>query len=209
MSQPNRKSARGFTLLETTIALTVLLIASVGALSGLIAASRSISEGQLRQYETALAEAHAHANWFLSKSSLATTCSSGACNTVTVAPENVAVGTTPWKLDPTVPSAISPATTPPTYANPLEAGAFFTIDATGVITPLAKDASWTSCASAGIPVGTFCREYAVTSGVEDASTNLGAIPAGTTVFTLWTRVVRIGQPSAATYSVVHREVVFQ
>ena len=51
MSGPLRGSSRaqGFTLLETMIALVVLAITSLGALSALMAASLEIRQGQSRQ----------------------------------------------------------------------------------------------------------------------------------------------------------------
>ena len=110
--------------------------------------------------------------------------------------DQVAVGTTPWTLDPLPASA----------ASPLASGAFFKAPGNGQVTPYASAA--TSCADATLPTGSFCREVALVKGMPD-----GTQPTTGTAYTLWIRVIRVGDPVIASnpsmYAVVDREVLFQ
>lgn len=206
---------QGFTLLETMIALVVLAVAALGALAGMMTASKELSASQARQYKTSLAEAHAQAYLFLANkqpllaSAVTVTPPSPEPDQIAVGPEATPPSPSlPWQLDPTTPQEVAPATTPPTFVDPMSAGAFFKVDALGHIVPIDTNvdsnvSAWTAsrnCLSA--PVGTFCREIAVTTGVEDTT----VAPSGT-AYTLWTRVTRVGDPPGS--EVVHREVIVQ
>jgi prepilin-type N-terminal cleavage/methylation domain-containing protein len=194
---------RGFTLIEVTIALIVLAIASVGILQGMAAASQNIKEGQTRQYKAALAEARAQALELMDKSLIATTPQ--IFGTLTnpfpaTRPDLMAIGDPAcWQLDPTPPSASAPFST----------GAFFTQSENGVLTQIPQ-ATYPAgaCGDPAIRPGTLCREVCLTQG----NPNTGAAWFPVTIptaysYTAWTRVVRAGE--LPIFAVVNREVFVQ
>lgn len=179
--------ARGFTLLETMIALVVLAITSLGTLSAMVAASRNLKEGQIRQSKAALVEARTQLLMMADKSQLGTSASNalfGTLGTFTpgTPPDKLPIGASPWQLDPT--------------------GAFFTADASGVVNPTTSAA--TSCAPSGLAPGILCREVALTAGLPD-----GSSPHSGTAYTLWTRVIRSDDGSPLSFAVVDRMVVLR
>lgn len=180
------------------IALVVLAIASIGALNALIAAAKNVKDGQLQQYKAALTEARGRQLLLSDKSQLGSGSaganqlygSVGAYPGLTL--DKIAIGTSPWQLDPN----------PPNPASPLATGALFTVSGIGVLTPLPTGAV-ASCADAAIPAGTLCREVAY----------LASMPNGTasttgTANTLCTRVSRKGDPLLA-YAVFGCEVIIK
>jgi prepilin-type N-terminal cleavage/methylation domain-containing protein len=196
-----KNTSRGFTLLETMIALAILAITALGTLAGMIAASQNLKEGQSRQWKTALVEARTELLMLTDKSQLgsgsaATNQLFGPVGTFTAGtpPDKVAIGAAPWKID-------------PNPANPqagLGSGAVFTVNQSGVITPVAG--TFTSCADSTLPRTALCREVALTAGMPD-----GTAAASGTAYTVWTRVIRVGEPSPAAnpsiYAVVDAIVV--
>jgi len=190
---------RGFTLLETMIALVVLGIAALGALAGMVAASRNISDGQIRQYKTALAEAHAQSLMLAPKSTLALSAVAPPTPPTTV-DQLPLTDSTVWKIDPSTHSGAD--------ANPIAYGALFTVTAKGDFAPLAMAVP--NCSDATIPAGTLCREVAVTQGFPDgtAAKTVDGVPfAAGEAFTIWSRVRRVGEPAGE--AVVHHEVFVQ
>lgn len=161
---------RGFSLLETMIALAIMAVSVTAALTALISASRSAREGQYRQFKTALAEAAGARFKLMDKGTAAGLL---APLVPAVAPSLIApIGG--WPVDPTpltvTPGGIDPST-----------GAYFTVDAQGQIAALAV-AGGTPCNSAtilaaakascqtanGTSCTAFCREVLVLAGLPGA-----------------------------------------
>ena len=180
---------QGFTLIEVILAMGILAVAALGTLAALMSASHDIHAGQLKQYKAALAEQRTQLLSMTDKTQILT--SNTLYGTVgsypAGGPPTVAPGATPWQLDPQ--------------------GAFFAVNEAGVITPTAV-AGATNCASTSIPVGVFCREVALTTTLPD-----GTQPGVGTPYTIWTRVIRVGDATQAAnpslYAVVERMVVVQ
>jgi type II secretory pathway pseudopilin PulG len=183
-----RRPVGGFTLIEVMAAMVVLMIGLVGGLLGLISSSQDMRNGQLRQYAQAIAEAKSEALISTNKLWMVTTPPAPFTlpfTATSAAVATAALGAAPWVLDPTLPPAIP-------IPNDLTAGAFFTVLPDGEITavPAATSAGWASCAAAGIPVGTYCREIAITQGVLGGGT---VVAPGGTAYVVWTRVSRNGE----------------
>ena len=180
---------QGFTLIEVILAMGILAVAALGTLAALMSASHDIHAGQLKQYKAALAEQRTQLLSMADKSQILTktTLYGTAATYPAGGPASKLPGSTPWQLDPQ--------------------GAFFAVNEQGVITPTAV-AGATSCASTSIPVGVFCREVALTTTLPN-----GTQPAVGTPYTIWTRVIRVGDPTPATNpsmnAVVERMVVVQ
>ncbi len=138
-----RKRTGGFTLLEVTVALTVMGVAMLGALMGMTAATKNVGEGQLRQYAAALAESYAQGVLLKDRRLIAQ-----AAVDLTTSPDLEAIGAAPWKIDPQ---------------------GLFEVHEDGVVTPVNLQAA--SCADAAIPAGTFCRETVVLNGVPFTGAN--------------------------------------
>lgn len=190
----------GFTLIEVTVALVVLAIAALGALSAIMASSKTLKEGQLRQFAVALAEAHGQ-KWTLADKGLV---ASKAVSWPGTSPDQLPLSdTTTWKLDPTTPLQVT--SSPPTYQDAVGVGAFFKVDTLGSIAPVWPVPSYSTsdtCQTVSVPVGTFCRQVAVVKGLPS-----GAAPPSGTAYTVWTRVWRVGQSAGS--AVTHREVIVQ
>jgi prepilin-type N-terminal cleavage/methylation domain-containing protein len=196
-------TARGFTLIETMIAMAVLVISLVGTLVALASASQQLKNGQIRQYRGELVDAALQrfqlenklinpAGFFngtaplASAPTLAATCAS-PCN-------KLAIGT--WVPDPTQTAGFTPGD--------ISSGAYFTVRADGEIQQLTATtsppvANGTPCNA--VPVGTFCREVLFTQSsgpIVGSNANWkGAWPppqlSSTTVsYTVWVRVSRQG-----------------
>ena len=165
--------ARGFTLVETMIALVVLGIAAVGALSALMSARQGLKDGQGRVVKAALAD--------------------GRLQTLALARDSViATPPVPRQAWPGSAMELLPAhAAPATAGNPWvpdPGGAFFRIDNLGAVTLVAAPPGVTKCDDAGIPSNVLCREIAFTSGLPAT----GANPASGNAYTLWVRVWRSG-----------------
>jgi type II secretory pathway pseudopilin PulG len=204
-------------MIEVMIALAILLIAAVGALVGIMAASKNLKTGQLHLYQSMLVESAVQRFRLADKRVLidyangtqvypAPPASGGQSNPTAAAswvissaaldPAVQGIDQGPWAgyKDPWTGQ-------PGTDGADLSTGKFFTISSTGQIVKLtstttpAAPAYDQPCSAA--PVGTFCREVAIIPGAP--SLTPGAIntsPAFQSV-TVW---IRVSQVSANTTS---------
>jgi prepilin-type N-terminal cleavage/methylation domain-containing protein len=162
-----RRADRGFSILETMVALTILLISLGGAIGGLLSASQNITEGQMRQYKAALAEEYTQKYLLVRRDQLGISvpvsplaiCS--GCGNL----DQVAIGGAGWTVE----------------------GAWKIMPAAGVVATATLPGS---CAT--VPVGTYCREVSVTNRLPN-----GTAPAQGNAFTVWARVVRGGEPATS------------
>ncbi len=184
--------SRGFTLLETIMALAVLAIGVTGALGGLIQASHYIRAAQTRHVKMMLLDAKTQRLWLANKTALF----SSAVTRPSMFPEQIAIGTTPWVSD-----------TSAAGFQDLGTGRYFTVSDTGRVNRITISGN-PACGNAAIPKGTFCRETFVMSGAPVTfGTNAAMMPSVAQVITVWTRVSRMGEP--ASLAVVNAEVLVQ
>jgi prepilin-type N-terminal cleavage/methylation domain-containing protein len=178
------RPASGFTLIETLIALTVLAIASVGALAAIGASQRQIKDGQTRQYREVLLDATAQ-RWEvasklgasaifngngqnLTPKAIGTACPGGTpCN-------QMAIGT--WDVDPT-----TPIFDPNTNFADLSTGAYYMVNSNGTLVQLTAITSpavpaGTLCGSGVLPANSYCREVLVTAACSPPFPCAGATP---------------------------------
>jgi prepilin-type N-terminal cleavage/methylation domain-containing protein len=234
--RPTRRGERGFTLVETMIAAVILAIGLVGVTAALLAAWQNSREGQLSQYKMALIDANVERALLQNKLALFGTAGTSAYSPLFQAalpaanptPDQKAIGAAPWVIDPSTPDVNDVC---PTISNcvtsQLGTGAIFAVLPDGAIqqctaTTPCKGYTATpapaNCAAAGIPVGLYCREVAVTSGVANTQpyvTVSGAnypqtqagVPLGAIAYTLWVRVSRVG--TTAALATLDREVFVQ
>ena len=136
-----RHADRGFTILETMVALMVLLVALTGSIAGLLAASRNITEGQMRQYKAALAEAHTQKYLLLRRDQLGVsvtpTCA-GPCGNL----DQDAIASAHWVVD----------------------GAWSIPPASGVVTAQTTPANCNA-----VTAGWYCREVSLTAHLPDGT----------------------------------------
>lgn len=183
---------RGFSLLEVLVALAVLAVAITGALTGLLAASKELRQGQLRQHEMALVDAKLQRLRLSDKKRLLAL----ALPSPATPPDRLAIGTPPWAPDPT----------PAGADGDLSTGAYFRIRPDGELTLLTGLPPGTPCNAASLPEGSYCREVALTAGMPaDLGAHAGILPAGSSAVTYWVRVARKGEGRAQ--AVVHHEVI--
>lgn len=188
-----RRTPRGFTILESMVAIGILAVGVLGALNGLIFSSTLVRDGQLRQWKMVLLDAKTQRLWLANKASLF----SSAVALPTTNPRSIAIGTPPWTVD----SSAS-------VASDLGTGAYFSVTATGQITPVTTVTAGTPCGASSIPTGTYCREVLVTTGLPTAlGPNAAILPSEAQAVTVWTRLSRKGEP--ASLAVVHQEVLVQ
>jgi prepilin-type N-terminal cleavage/methylation domain-containing protein len=184
---PRQPRARGFTLLETMIALVVIGIAALGALSGLLSAKKEVKESQARVVKAAVADARLQP-YALSRDRLIS---------------NPPVAKQAWPG----PLAALPASATSSGANPWmldPGGSFFTWDNQGMVVPAATPAGVTKCDDA-MPPNILCREVAFTAGLPADG---GNPPGGGFAYTLWVRVWRGGERTPG-LAYVARTVVVQ
>lgn len=190
-----RALARGVSLVEVVIAMGVLAVAGLGAVGGMVTASRQVHDGQLFQVKRLLVEARAQRLWLANKNTLV----AQAVDRPALFPPDLPPGTAPWRVDSSAAVANDPGS-----------GAYFELSATGEVKPPATViAPGTACNAAAVPVGTYCREVLVTRGMPRvvAVNTAALLPAGAQPITVWTRVWRKGEdPALAT---VHSEVFVQ
>ena len=213
------KSARGFSILETMIAMVVLSIGLVGALGALQQGAVESRLGQNRQVKMMLADAAIQRMKLQEKDSFFAGCSSGSScgpgscwvgttctpNTMPAQPTSditaVAVGVLPWVRDPT------PAGDPLDFS----LGAYFNILPDGTITQVTI-AGNPPCNSALLPQGTICREvYTHRDGPFGAGVGT-FLPAGARSATVWVRVTRKTaplDPAPAEVDILLNQVVIQ
>src|SRR5262249_51261574 len=130
MRRSTRAKIGGFTMIDSLIALSLLLIALLGNFMALVQASKIIREGQLRQYKTMLMDAKMQRLLLADKSSLPNMV--GGLQTIsdTLYPPNVAIGSAPWVIDPSAPDTSVPG------PGDLGRGAVFSLVADGEIQPI-------------------------------------------------------------------------
>ncbi|MDP1825945.1 MAG: prepilin-type N-terminal cleavage/methylation domain-containing protein [Archangium sp.] len=193
---------RGFSLLEVMIALGIMLVGAVGAITGIIAANKSLFEGQRLLYKSVLIDNTLSRVRLQNKEQLYT---AATATTATTMPPLEAIGTGHWTMDPSV-----------VVAGDLSTGALFFVGGNGMLmrctsgsTP-ACPTSITTCADANIPQGVFCREVAATRSAASFTPG-GIVPAGTFVTTQWVRVIEKKAQAAQTTdsALVGREVFAQ
>ena len=186
--------ARGFSILETMIAMVVLGIGLVGALAALQRGATESRLGQTRQMKMMLAEAALQRVKLQNKNDYFTGLAAQPTSDITL----LAVGTSPWVTDPSVTVDV----------NDFSQGAYFNILPDGTVVPITTIAAGTACNAAAIPAGTICREvfthlngpYHATNVWAPGSTatvNSSAIPTATRVATNWVRVTRKKAATAA------------
>jgi type II secretory pathway pseudopilin PulG len=204
------RRAGGFTLIEAMVALVVTTIASTGAIAALLSAQHEVREGRLRQSGAALVEAKTQALVLTDKAHLADGFG-GLPAAVTysqaTAPDQLAVGASPWVPDPSA-----------AVAGALGTGAYFKLAADGKLVPASDVAAGTTCDQ--VPAGIFCREVLLTKNLPAAAGNLkfngqaigdgdnsASLTTSAQPYTLWTRVSRGGDP--ASRAVVDRRLVLR
>lgn len=189
------RRAQGFTLIELFVAMAVLLIGSIGALVGILNASKDLRDGQLRVLANVLLEARLQRSRLQDKLAL---FNQGNATGSYTSPgvENTGLGDAPWKMDDDLPSGGD--------SNDLGYGALFSVLPDGTIVRPTLASTPTSCASSAIPKGVYCREVVVTRGAPVSSPG-DIIASSAQVATLWVRVSRIGDPIGL--AVVTREVI--
>ena len=171
--------ARGFTLVETIVALGILAIAMIGAFAGVVYSSHDLREGQLRQHKMALADATAQRSMLSDK---------GGWGLLAVAPATpppqMFIGALPWTVDP------SPFVGGPDGGiGDISAGAYFNIYPDGTIKPLDINPR-VACNDSSLPEGSYCREVLLTQGLPNLDG--GTPPVGSQQVTQWIRVSRKG-----------------
>lgn len=195
---PSPASRRGSGILEVLISMSVLALAAVGAVMGMVAATRDVKDGQVLQGRRMLLEARVQRLWLASKAELA----NQAVTAPVLFPPQLALGTAPWQLDPSLPQAGDVGT-----------GAYFRVRPTGQVEPALDVAAGTPCIAttpdAVLPRDVYCREVLVTKGLpRDLPLAAQAmVPAGALPFTFWTRAYRKGD--SVERAIVHSEVFVQ
>jgi prepilin-type N-terminal cleavage/methylation domain-containing protein len=205
---------RGFTLVETMIAVSILGIGLIGSLIALVAASQQLKDGQTRQYRSELVDAALQrfevANKYVNATGIFSAASPFATATAltTACPGAISCNQLPiggWGAgyDPT--QLLAP---PPPPLVDLSIGAYFIVREDGEMQQLTATTvpamvAPLPCGSAGIPVGVYCREVLVTSAanggaiVTAGAPWTGAWPPPVTVpnasiYTVWVRVSKQG-----------------
>ncbi|WP_223642697.1 type II secretion system protein J [Corallococcus sp. EGB] len=192
---PRSASRRGSGILEVLISMSILALAAVGAVMGMVAATRDVKDGQVLQGRRMLLEARVQRLWLASKADLA----AQAVTRPALFPPDLALGTAPWTLDPSAP-----------VAGDVGTGAYFRVRPTGQVEPALDVPAGTPCTAATpdsvLPRDVYCREILVTQGLpKDLSPAAQAlVPAGALPFTFWTRAYR--KNDSPERAIVHSEV---
>jgi prepilin-type N-terminal cleavage/methylation domain-containing protein len=189
---------RGFSLLEVLIALVVLIVGSLGAVTAMLASAKSLRAGQDHLHEQVLVDASLQRARLQNKQQLYEAAEVRA--QTDPMPFALDAGQAPWALDP------SPTSSAP---GDLGSGALFLLASDGTFARCDANsspkcpASITSCVSADIPLHAFCREV-VNTQTGATSTTPTAIE-GAYAVTRWVRVLQ-RKENGVTNSVLGREV---
>ncbi|MGE6760892.1 type IV pilus modification PilV family protein [Corallococcus interemptor] len=192
---PRSASRRGSGILEVLISMALLSLAAVGAVMGMVAATRDVKDGQVLQGRRMLLEARVQRLWLASKADLA----AQAITRPALFPPELGLGTAPWQLDPSAPQAGDVGT-----------GAYFRVRPTGQVEPALDVPAGTPCLASTpdslLPKDVYCREILVTKGLpKDLPPAAQAmVPAGALPFTFWTRAYR--KNDRVERAIVHSEV---
>jgi prepilin-type N-terminal cleavage/methylation domain-containing protein len=201
--------SRGFTLIEAMIAMAFLAVGLLGTFMGLVHAANMAREGQLRQYKMELIDAKLNRLMLADKIAMANMV--GGLQTIsnTLMPPTVAIGGSPWVIDPSAPDLRTYSDGTQILPGDLGVGAVFDVKPDGEIRR--NPATFLNCADPAIPVGSYCREVLLHNRLPLPTSapntliqgNLDGV--GSSSFTLWIRVSRKGEdPELA---VVERKVV--
>jgi hypothetical protein len=189
---------RGSGILEVLVSMGILALAAVGAVLGMVAATRDVKDGQVLQGRRMLLEARVQRLWLASKMDLA----SQAVTAPALYPAQLALGAAPWQLDPSAP-----------VTGDLGTGAYFRVRPTGQVEPALDVPAGTPCdpgiSDSVLPRDVYCREVLVTKGLprDLPPASQAMVPAGALPFTFWTRAYRKGD--SLERAVVHSEVFVQ
>ena len=188
---------RGFTLLESMIALMIVSVALAGTVAGFVTVDSQLRDAQLRQVKTFLLDAKAQRMMLEKKIDLAS------------------ISTT-WTPDPTQ-TIVNAINTPIMRPNPdpdidFSVGAYFAMSPAGEVQQLNMPAG-TLCTATAVPAGSYCREVRATAGMPGG----GALPAGVSWTSLspavapttyWARIYRKGE-NPNSMAVLYQQVFVQ
>lgn len=177
------------------VAASVLLLASLGAILGMLAASRQLRDGRNFSSAALLVDARVQRLRLQNKGTVISGAT--AYNLSSGLPTTLAVGAAPWVMDPLAANG-----------NDLGTGAVFKVTGDGVISRYTPATAPTTCASltASADIGAFCREVAVTAG--GPTTVANGVPAASQA-TLWVRVTQVRSDGRAAVVVSSIETVTQ
>jgi type II secretory pathway pseudopilin PulG len=213
-------------LIEVMMALTVLAVASAGALTGLIFASKQLRLGQNTSHGTILAERLLQRVRLANKQKimLAAQVYSGSGKVEKVAWSSAATvtstGGTGSAANPFIPTNVAGTvlgnlTVPTVEDGDFSRGAFFKVDGAGVEARATPAGGVTDCnglmtSGVGVDPGMYCRELAITSATTlSAALASGAVDSATLKAEVVVRVFRKGEPGIANQQWTLSEVVVQ
>lgn len=199
------------------MALTVLAVASTGALSGLIYASKQLKLGQNTAHGTILAERLLQRARLANKQKIIlaaqTYTGGGRPESLAASASLTATAANPWVPSTATNSVLGDLSDD--SSSDFSRGAFFTIDGSGlekrvVLSGITTCSAMLSAARTVAPGGIFCRELAITkAAMLSAATASGTIATGVPSAEIMVRVIRKGEPGIANAQWVVSEVVVQ
>lgn len=193
---------KGFSLMEVLVALSVLAVASVGALSGLVFASKQFRLGQSTTQGTVLAERTMQRLRLANKQKIiaAAVAYTGRPEALDASASLTASASNPWV--PTTGGATALGDLSNDGSSDFSRGAFFTVDGAGIAARATVPGAVTTCSTmlsnAAVPPGVYCREVAITSAATltaaRASGALTGTVAGAEVLVRVFRKPEVGAP---------------